>query len=298
MMFEHRLGSSKMTTAENVDPSTSYAGASTGREVISRGGEIEYRRTFELANPKARVLLLHGIAEHSGRYEHVGATLVDAGFSVLAYDHYGHGRSGGLRGYVPSFETFLDDVEDNLGELRDSGDPVILMGHSLGGLIATSYCVSGRPLPDVLLLSGPALGAGVPTWQRKAAPVLGRVAPKLFIKNEFDGSLLSKNPAVAAAYMNDPLRIPGATAKLGFETFNAMESTNANLSKLSVPTMVIHGGDDRVVPVHFSEPLGELPVTTRQVLPGLEHEILNEESWEHTMSTFINFANGALGLPR
>ena len=76
----------------------------------------------------------------------------------------------------------------------------------------------------------------------------------------------------------------------------AMEFTNANLSKLSIPTLVIHGGGDRIVPPHFSEPIGELSIATRQVLPGLEHEILNEDSWESTMATYVNFAKGALGL--
>ncbi len=285
-----------MSATENSDPSSAFAGASVGTEVISRSGTAQYRRSWDRPDPTARVLLLHGIAEHSGRYEHVGVTLNNAGFSVLSYDHYGHGRSGGVRGHVPSFATFLDDVEDNLGELRDSGDPVILMAHSMGGLIATAYCLSGRPLPDVLLLSGPALGAEVPKWQSIGAPIIGKIAPKLFIKNEFDGSLLSTNPAVGEQYRDDPLRIPGATAGLGLALFTAMDDTNAALSKLSVPTMVIHGGADRIVPEHFSAPIGDLPVATRQVLPGLEHEILNEASWETSMSTFIHFANGALGL--
>ncbi len=285
-----------MPATENTDPSTNFAGASVGMEVISRSGTAQYRRMWDLANPKARVLLLHGIAEHSGRYEHVGSTLRDAGFSVLSYDHYGHGRSGGVRGHVPSFETFLDDVEDNLGELRDSGDPVILMAHSMGGLIATAYCVSGRPLPDVFLASGPALGAEVPKWQSIAAPILGKIVPKLFIKNEFDGSMLSSNPDVGRMYRDDPLRIPGTTAGLGRELLIAMEQTNARLSKLSIPTMVIHGGGDRIVPEHFSAPIGDQAVATRHVLPGLEHEILNEHSWQTTMSTYIHFANGALGL--
>ena len=279
-----------------VDPASLFAGASKGREVISRGGTEQFRRTWNVTNPKAQVLLLHGISEHSGRYEHVGATLNEAGFSVMSYDHYGHGRSGGVRGHVPSFETFLDDVEDNLGELRDTGDPVILFAHSMGGLIATAYCVSGRPLPDVLLLSGPALGAVLPAWKEKGAPVMAKLAPKLFIKNEFDGSLLSMNAAVGDAYAKDPLRVHGATAGLGAELLAAMESTNAKLSKLSVPTLVIHGGEDPIVPSHYSEPIGDQPVATRQVLPGLRHEILNEDSWESTMSTYINFANGALGL--
>lgn len=280
------------------DPSSQFAGSSETEEVTSRSGVAQFRRTWTAEETRANVLLLHGIAEHSGRYEHVGATLAAAGYSTRAYDHHGHGRSGGRRAHVPSFDTFLDDVEDNLAELGSDGKPVVLMAHSMGGLIALTYCVTGRPLPDVLLLSGPALGADVPRWQRVMAPVLGRAVPKLFIKNEFDGSLLSTDPDVGAAYVDDPLRIPGATAGLGLALFSAMKTANENLTSLSIPTMVFHGSADRIVPPHFTEPIDQLAVAKRQVLDGLEHEVLNEPSWKSTMNSYISFANGALGLTK
>lgn len=277
------------------DPSTQFRGSSVTSETTSRSGYTQFRRTWTAGTPHANVLLLHGIAEHSGRYEHVGATLAAAGFTTRAIDHHGHGRSGGKRAHVPSFDTFLDDVEDNLAELREDGLPLVLMAHSMGGLVAFSYCVSGRPLPNVLLLSGPAIGADVPAWQRVAAPVMGRIMPKLFIKNEFDGSYLSTDPDVGVAYDTDPLRVPGATAGLGRALFDAMKTANEKLATLSIPTMVLHGGNDRIVPAKFTEPIGDLSIATRHVLPGLEHEILNEASWETTMQSFINFTNGALG---
>jgi len=277
------------------DPSSQFSDSSTTEEVMSRSGVAQFRRTWTADEPHANVLLLHGIAEHSGRYEHVGLTLAEAGYSTRAFDHHGHGRSGGRRAHVPSFDTFLDDVEDNIAELREDDKPVVLMAHSMGGLIAFNYCVTGRPLPDVLLLSGPALGATVPSWQRIAAPLLGRATPKLFIKNEFDGSLLSTDPDVGAAYVDDPLRIPGATAGLGLALFTAMKTANENLTNLSIPTMVFHGGNDRIVDPKFPEPIGELSVASREVLPGQEHEVLNEPGWKTTMQGFISFANGALG---
>jgi len=277
------------------DPSSLFAGSSTTEEGTTRRGVSQFRRIWTASEPRAEVLLLHGIAEHSGRYEHVGTTLSAAGFSTRAIDHYGHGRSGGIRGHVPSFDTFLDDVEDNLAELREQGRPVVLMAHSMGGLIAFLYCVSERPLPDVLLLSGPALGADPPRWQTALAPILGRLRPKLFIKSDFDGAMLSTDPDVGNAYIEDPLRVDGATAGLGHAIFTAMKEANENLERLSIPTLVVHGGNDRIVPPHFTEPIGELAVASRQVLPGLEHEVLNEPNWKSTMQAFIGFTNGALG---
>jgi len=278
------------------DPSSKFDGASEIEEVVARSGVTQLRRTWRADQPKATLLLLHGIAEHSGRYEHVGATLAKAGFSVRAIDHHGHGRSGGKRGHVDGIDVFLDDIEDNLSDLRTAGLPVALMAHSMGGLLATTYCVTRSELPDVLLLSGPALGAEVPLWQKVAAPVIGRLAPKTFITSDFDGSLLSSDPDVGARYIADPLRVDGATAGLGQTLFTAMKTANENITNLSIPTMVLHGGDDRIVPPQFSEPIGEQAIATRQVLPGLQHEILNEPSWERTLGSFINFASGALAI--
>lgn len=277
------------------DPSSQFAGRSTTEMATSRRGVEQYRRTWAALNPKANVLLLHGIAEHSGRYEHVGATLTEAGYSVRSFDHHGHGESGGRRGHVDGFDVFLDDVEDNLAELRADGLPVVLMAHSMGGLIALDYMLSGRPLPDVALLSGPALGAEVPTWQRIAAPILGRLVPKLFITSEFDGSLLSTDPDVGTAYVDDPLRVKGATAGLGLQLFTAMKRANERLSTLSVPTMVVHGGDDPIVPPHFTVPVGSLPVGTRVELAGLRHEVLNEPNWLETLQSLIAFADEKVG---
>jgi acylglycerol lipase len=277
------------------DPSTQFAGRSIGQEVTSRRGVGQYRRTWIAEAPKANVLLLHGVAEHSGRYEHVGATMAAAGYSVRAYDHHGHGRSGGKRGHVDSFDVFLDDVEENIAELRADGLPVVLMGHSLGGLIAFSYAVSGRPLPDVLLLSGPALDAVVPAWQRLGAPVIGRIAPKVFIKSELDGALLSTDPDVGMVYHEDPLRVAGQTTGLGRAIFTAMDTANDRLDRLSIPTMVVHGGDDGIVPAQCSVPIGEQPMGTRVELAGLRHEVLNEPNWEETLQSLIEFTNNALG---
>lgn len=271
------------------NPADAFASSSTGVRGVSRSGVGQFRRFWEADSPRAEAVILHGIAEHSGRYEHVGSTLAAAGIATRSYDHHGFGRSGGPRGHVPSWNTYLDDVEDNLGAARESGLPVVLLGHSLGGLIAFSYAVSDRPQPDVLLLSGPALGAETPAWQRIAAPILGRIAPRLFVKSEFDGSLLSTDPDVGAAYENDQLRVKGSTARLGLEAFEAMKVANERVDRLRVPTMVVHGGADRIVPPEYSAPIGALDLATRVVLDGLEHEVLNEPSWEDTMQQFIDF---------
>lgn len=277
-------------------PTTLFEGSSIDSMQRSRAGVEQLRREWPAESPRAHALVLHGIAEHSGGYHHVGSTLAEAGISTRSYDHHGFGRSGGRRGHVPSFSVFLDDVEDNLTDLRDEGLPVILLGHSMGGLIAFSYAVSGRsPQPDVLLLSGPSLGAIIPAWQRLAAPVLGRIVPTVFVPADFDGSLLATDPGVGEFCAEDPLRIRGATAGLGKELLTAMAQANERVDRLAVPTLVLHGGDDGIVPPDSSAPIGDHPLAEREVLPGLRHEILNEPSWAESLGKMIAFADTHVG---
>ena len=240
-------------------------------------GLRQLRRRWEPTGaPRAAMLIVHGIGEHSGRYEHVGATFAASGIDVLSYDQRGFGETEGPRGHVDSFSDYLDDVEPLLAERRELNLPVILLGHSLGGLVATTYLISGRPQPDLAVLSAPALGAEMPAWQRKFAPILGKVAPKLRIPADFDGSVLSRDEDVQVAYESDPLRVPSTTARLGREILAAMAAADRSLDRLRVPTYVLHGSEDSLVPPSASAVLEALPTVTRREWEGLRHECLNE----------------------
>jgi alpha-beta hydrolase superfamily lysophospholipase len=116
-------------------------------------GLRQLRRRWKPTNEaRAAMLLVHGIGEHSGRYEHVGQAFAEAGIDVLAFDQRGFGETGGRRAYIASFSHFLDDIKVLLDERRSLDVPVVLMGHSLGGLIATDYLVSDRMQPDLAIL--------------------------------------------------------------------------------------------------------------------------------------------------
>lgn len=233
------------------------------------------------------MLMVHGIGEHSGRYEHVGRAFAAVGFDVLAYDQRGFGASGGERGHVDAFDEFLDDVEPLIAERRSLGVPVILLGHSLGGLVATAHLVSERPQPDMAVLSSPALAAELPGWQRVGAPVLGALLPKLKIPADFDGSILSRDPQVQSDYENDPLRVPSSTARLGREILRTMASVSTSLDRVRVPTYVLHGAEDTLVPVDASQPLESLPNVTRRVWPDLRHECLNEPERDEVIAEVV-----------
>ena len=260
----------------------------------TRDGLTQLRRHWPVDSPKAAILLVHGIGEHSGRYEHVGAQLASRGFDTLAFDNRGYGQSGGRRGFVKRFSQFSEDVEDLLAERRELGVPVVLMGHSLGGLISVDYLISDLPQPDLAVLSSPALAAEVPAWQRIAAPAFGRVAPKLFMPQKISGAVLSRDGEVGSAYENDPLVIKGATAGLGHEIFVAMERAMAGIDRIKIPSYVLHGADGVLVPPSASEPLEALSNVTRKVWPGLLHECMNEPEKEQVIGAIADWIDAQL----
>ena len=262
------------------------------------GTPLHVRHWAPSGEPWARVLLVHGIGEHSGRYERAGHLMADAGLAVEAFDLRGHGLSGGRRVYVRDWDDFLDDVEIRLAALRGLGGPVVLFGHSMGALISLTYACSPRPAPDLLVLSAPPLSASVPGWQRMLAPVLGRVAPTVVLANPISGDQLSRDPAVGIEYFGDPLVQPRTTARLGYQLFEAMKRARTQLESLHVPTLVIHGGDDSLVPTVYSEPLGDLRAVERRVLPGLRHETLNEPEGPEVVAGIVEWLRaGVAALP-
>ena len=254
--------------------------STTERVHAADGTELLVRHWASAADPAwATVLIVHGLAEHSGRYEHVGDRLAEAGAEVASYDHRGFGASDGRRAYVDDWSVFHDDLAERLAATRAAAGrrPVAIYGHSLGGLITLGYAVSDRPQPDAYVLSAPAIGDTVPGWQRRLATVMNRVAPRTYVANPFDGDALSRDPSVGERYVADPLTFRKSSWRLAKLLFEEQRRVGESLARVRVPTLVIHGGDDdRVVPTASTERLAELPGVTRRVLPGLRHEVHNE----------------------
>lgn len=263
----------------------------------NRKGHRQTRRQWLTDGPpRALVLIIHGIAEHSGRYDAVGSQFAAAGIGAVAIDQRGHGTTEGSRGYVEKFTGFLDDVEDQLLEMRSIGVPIVLLGHSMGGLVSTAYAISDRPSPDLLVLSGPALGTDMPGWQQTAVSKLAQLSPKLFLAPPFDTKVLSRDPAVGREYNADPLIKAGGSANLIAELMATMQATASSVDRLTIPTLCLHGADDELVPASGSEVLEGVPGVTRRVLPHLRHEIFNEPEGEDVVASVIDWIDTQLAL--
>lgn len=243
--------------------------------------------------PRATFVLVHGLAEHSGRYERTGGLLADSGFHVRSFDLIGSGATGGARWDIDSWDRYHDQIEGHMSWARDQERPVILMGHSMGGNLVLGYTASPRPDPDLLVASAPALAGGA-AWQRKLAPVLAKVLPKLALSNALDLEHLSRDPAVGEAYMADPLVYHKSTVRFGAALFAAIDEVATSVGAVRTPTLVLHGGSDRIVPPQSTAFLADIPGFERRLYPTLRHEILNEPEGPEIVAEIVEWITSKL----
>jgi acylglycerol lipase len=273
-----------------VTSTTRHVNAHDGTPLLVR----EWR--VESGQPWATLLLVHGLAEHSGRYEHVGAYFANAGIETHAIDLRGFGASGGERAWLGRWSELHDDLEERITALRAAAPdrPLVLYGHSLGGLVCLGYVLDGRARPDLLVLSAPAINADIPAWQRALVAVLGRVAPRTSLPNRLDGSVLSTDPAVGVDYFADPLNVHASTARFGVLAFAEQRRVTEALDRLTIPTLVIHGGDDALVPTASSAVFEGRQGVTRHVFEGLRHETHNEPDRERVLDAVVAWIRSAV----
>ena len=258
------------------------------------GGHPELVRRWDPDGPPiATVIVVHGLGDHSGRYERVASALADHACAVVSFDLIGHGESGGRRGHVDEWHLYLDQIERHADVARAEG-PVVVMGHSMGGLVALDYALSDHHDPDLLVLSAPSLTGGR-AWQRFVAPIVGKVAPTLAIPTVFEADQLSRDPSVGEAYFADPMVLTRATARLGASVLVTGDRCRARIHELAVPTLVLHGGADTIVPPTASLPLEESQFVERRLYPRLRHELFNEPEGEEILAEVADWIRDRIG---
>ena len=240
-----------------------------------------FRRSWLPRTAERIIILVHGYAEHSGRYEHTASDLARAGFEVHAYDQQGHGRSGGTRCHVRRFEHLLDDLEGFVAAVRAERPalPIVVVGHSMGGLLVATYASQRNPQVAGVVTSAAALAMPEDLSRARVIAVRGLkwLAPRLSLASKLDPNALSRDPEVVRAYLEDPLVQRKITASLASGMLSAMKRSAA--AAVRVPMLLLHGEDDRICPVAGSRSFFEqLTVTQRglRTYPGLRHEIFNE----------------------
>ncbi|WP_294767011.1 alpha/beta hydrolase [uncultured Rhodoferax sp.] len=228
------------------------------------------------------VIIVHGLGEHAGRYDHVARRLNAWGFAVRGYDQCGHGESGGAPGSLPTDTRLLDDLADIVDSTRarmDKGTPLIVLGHSMGGLVAGRFVSLGLRKVDALVMSSPALDPGLSAFQKLLLAVLPRFLPNLRVGNGLNADYISHDPAVVAAYRSDRLVHDRISGRLARFIATAGPATVALAPQWKVPTLLMYAGDDRLVQPRGSRSFAAAApasVVTTQCFEGLYHEIFNE----------------------
>lgn len=235
--------------------------------------------------PRARVLIVHGLGEHPGRYEALAAQLVRWGLDVRAVHLRGHGRAGGARGDAPSATAMLEDVAAAIDAVREPGCPFILLGHSLGGLLVARVAAAalrGEPFgrePDWLVLSSPALDPGM-RWHQHLLLALGRrFLPHLGASNGLKPAWISRDPAVVKLYQQDPMVHGRVTPTVAQMVVDAGAAVQGEAPRWRVPTLLLWAGADRCVAPRGSRALAEAAppgVLQARCFDNLAHEIFNE----------------------
>ena len=265
------------------------------------GTVIHHQAWLPEGAPRAIVVLVHGLGEHSGRYAHVAQALVDAGHAVHALDHRGHGKSSGKRAFVKRYDELQRDLHQfrQMVEREHPGTPLVVLGHSMGGNIAMGHALDHQDGIAALVLSGPALAVGddFSPIQIKIFTAIAKVAPGVRPQGLSDEAI-SRDLAVVAAYRNDPLVYRGKiSAGLGAALIGAMQSFPDRYEQLRLPILVLHGTDDQLADVAGSRELEAKAVNadlTAHYYEGLYHEVFNEPEQDRVLADLTTWLDAHL----
>jgi alpha-beta hydrolase superfamily lysophospholipase len=249
-----------------------------------RNIKIFYQAWLPSGDVKAVLLVVHGLGEHSGRYMNVVNHFVPLGYAVYGLDHVGHGKTeGGPTEVIESFDDLMIPLTTyyNMVKSWQPGKPIFLLGHSLGGLIATYYLIDHQADFKGAIISAPAikLGESITPITITLAKILSKIAPKMGLQS-LNVSTISRDPSVVTAYVNDPLVFHGKSpARIAAEAIQAMQRTNAEMHKITLPFITVQGSDDKLVDPGGAQMLYDKASSedkTLKIYPGYYHEVFNE----------------------
>jgi alpha-beta hydrolase superfamily lysophospholipase len=253
--------------------------------------------------PKAAIALVHGLGEHTGRYDHVAKVMTEVGYAIAGFDLRGHGKSGGARGHAASLDAYMQDIRQffRFMEQRYPDLPHFLYGHSLGGLLALAYAIQyGAGLKGVMV-TGAALRAALQEQKAKIVIVrlLGSLLSTMTVPSGLDPVSISRDPDVVQKYIKDPLVHSSTSLGFGKAALHAVDLCFARAGEFPAPLLIMHGKADRIAYASGSEDFARLVEAAGgdvalKLWDGLYHEVHNEPEKAEVFKFMIEWLNGHL----
>ncbi len=251
-------------------------------EIVSSNDHKIFVRSWEVDAPKANVFIAHGLGEHSGRYAHFAEHFNKLGYNVYAHDHQGHGKSSGKQGHIGGFEQYSNDLKTVTEKYSKEGLSNHLLGHSLGGVIATGFLIRHPHTIERCILSAPGFEKKIPPNPIKATigKVLANIVPQLTLWNEIEAEWICRSQKIVDDYQKDPLVHDRVSAKFFTSFLEERVLIETNASSIKTPTLMILPGADLIINHQVSKDIFERfdNVGNKRVeYPDSYHEILNEQ---------------------
>lgn len=258
-----------------------------------------YGQTWEAKTTKAVVVLVHGMGEHSGRYNHVAKKLTDNGFSVVAFDHFGHGKTSGKRGHNPNFEAVLESVTKTIKKAKEMypNKPVFLYGHSMGGNVVVNYILRKKTNLKGVIATSPFLKLAFqpPAIKLFIGKILQKIAPSITMGNELNANDISRYKVEVNTYINDPLVHHKISPNFSITFIETGKWAIENANKLTTPMFLLHGTDDKIIDYKGTEEFANTTEkATLKLYKGGYHELQNDLCKGEMLTDVVNWLNSQL----
>ena len=258
-----------------------------------------YGQTWTADNTKAVVVLVHGMGEHSGRYNHVAKKLNDNDFSVIALDHFGHGKTEGKRGHNPSFEAVLESVTKTIEKATEifPQKPVFLYGHSMGGNVVVNYVIRKKQVLKGVIATSPFLKLAFepPKIKLAVGKLLQKIAPSITLGNELDANHISRDKTEVEKYISDPLIHDKISPNFSLTFIDTGKWAIENGHKLQTPMYLLHGTNDKIIDYKGTQEFANnSEKATLKLYEGGYHELHNDLCKDEMLQDVVNWLNSQL----
>lgn len=258
-----------------------------------------YGQYWQGAATKAVVILAHGMGEHSNRFKHVAQKLTENDFSVVAFDHFGHGKTKGKRGHNPSFEAVLESISKTIDKAKElyPNQPVFLYGHSMGGNAVINYTLRKNQQLKGVIATSPFLKLAFqpPKIKLAAGKILQKIAPSITLSNELNVNHISRDQTEVDKYINDPLVHDKISPNFSLTFIETGKWAIENASKLQTPMYLLHGTDDKIIDYKGTQDFANnSEFATLKLYKGGYHELHNDLCKEEMLQDVVNWLNSKI----